>query len=140
MTNATTVPATAFHRSLAFWLAAVIGAFQAVNAVRAFADPSGFAAFYGTPIIDPRDIAFIYVYALRTSFIAILVAFFLIRQQVEALKWMALAALVMPIGDALLVTLAHGSPLTIARHVATAIYLGVTFLVFRRYLARTTAS
>ena len=140
MTVATTAPATSFSRSLGFWLAAAIGTFQAVNAVRAILDPSGFAAYFGTPIIDPRDIGFVYVYGLRTGFIAILVALFLVRQQVDALKWMALAALVMPIGDALLVTFAHGSPLTIARHVATAIYLGVTFLALRSYLARTTAS
>lgn len=107
-------------------LAAIIAALQAFNAWRAFADPAGFAAYLGLPLADPRDGSLVGVYGLRAAFIAALVALLLAFRQWRALFLTAIAAIVMPVGDALL-THAAGAPVEIvARHGAIAVYLVVT--------------
>lgn len=119
-------------RTVGFWLAAVMGALQAVNAVRAFADPGGFAAYMGLPLADATDASFVYVYGLRTAFIAVLIGFFLIRGGMEALSLMAMAAILMPVGDAILTWRAGAEPATIARHALIAVYVLVAFVFLRR--------
>lgn len=119
-------------RTAAIVMAAIIAALQAFNAWRAFADPAGFASYLGLPLADPRDAALVGVYGLRAAFIAALVALLLAIRQWRALLLTAIAAILMPVGDAML-THAAGAPVaTVARHGAIALYLALTAFVLGR--------
>lgn len=113
-------------KSVGGWMVALGGLLMVVNSVRAFNDPAAFATYLGLPLASPDDAALIHIYALRATFIAMLVAALLVTRQRQALAYFSACAVVMPIGDALL-TSAAGAPLsTVLRHVAIAIYLLVT--------------
>ena len=117
---------TAPSRTLGFWLALPMAVLQFVNAARAAADAQGFARYMGAPLEAAGDAAWVQIYALRTAFIALLVTALLIRRDLQALKWAAVVALVMPLGDAWIAQ-AHGAGLaTVGRHLAIALYLAVT--------------
>jgi hypothetical protein len=77
------------------------------------------------------------VYGLRALFLAVFAAVLIARQDWHAFKFYALAALVMPIGDAVLTSNA-GAPLSIVgRHIAIAVYLCVTAFMLHRWTSRT---
>lgn len=126
----------AMLRTAGFWLALVMAVLQAVNAVRAFADPAGFADYIGLPLADASDVGFVHVYGLRTAFIAGLVLVFLALRRLDALVWMALVAVLMPVGDAVLASNAGAPTATIARHATIAVYVFVAFVFLRRAAAR----
>jgi hypothetical protein len=113
-------------RTFGFWLAVPLALLQAVNVARALADPSGFAAYYGVPVGGNDAVVWVQVYALRTAFIATLVAIFLIRRDLHALFWTAIAALILPLGDAWLSQQAGAAASIVLRHIATAGYLALT--------------
>jgi hypothetical protein len=113
-------------RTFGFWLAVPLALLQAVNVARALADPSGFAAYYGVPVSGTDAVVWVQVYALRTAFIATLVAIFLARRDLRALLWTAIAALILPLGDAWLTHQAGAAQSIVLRHIATAGYLALT--------------
>lgn len=115
-------------RSIGYWMAILMGLSQAANAVRAFVDPSGFASYMGLPLVDGSDPDFVYVYGLRTTFIAILVGIFAVMRNVSSLKWMGLAALVMPLGDVILTVQAGADTAIIIRHTVITAYVAATVL------------
>lgn len=123
---------TSPYRSIGFWLAIVIGLSQAINAVRAFADPAAFATYVGLPLQDMADAGFVQIYGLRAGFIALLVLLFAALKRIDAMAWMALAAIVMPIGDTILVMNAGAPQATIIRHIAIGLFVLVTFMMLRR--------
>ena len=126
------VPALTMVRTAGFWLALVMMVLQAVNALRAFTDPAGFAAYMGLPLSDGAETAFVAVYGLRTAFVAGLIAVFVLLGRLDALAWMALVALVMPLGDAWL-TFQAGAPMAVVgRHGAIALYVLVAFFFLWR--------
>ena len=133
LSDAVTTP----WRSAGYWMAVLIVVLMAVNAVRAFSDPVGFAAYLGLPLTDQKDTGFVNVYGLRAAFLGLFAAVLLIQQDLNALKWFALAAVIMPIGDAYLVSNAGAPTATLIRHVAIAIYLVATFYMLHRWTGRT---
>lgn len=121
-------------RSLGFWLVAAMALLQSVYAVQAVLSPEAFAAARGTPIAAGGDPAWVLTYACRTAFVALTVALLLARGAMSTLRWVALLALVMPVGD-LLIAIEAGAPRAIwLRHVGTIAYLGLTFAVITRWL------
>lgn len=120
-------------RTAGFWLAAAIAALQGINAVRTVLDPHGFAVYMGLPIAEPNALSWVQVYGLRAGFIAALTAVLLARGDFAALRWMALAALLMPLGDAWLTAGAGAGAPIVGRHLAIAVFL----LVASHFLART---
>ena len=120
-------------RIAAFWLAAAIAVLQGVNAVRTVLDPQGFATYMGLPVDQPSAVSWVQVYGLRAGFIALLTAVLLARCDFAALRWMALAALLMPLGDAWLTAGAGTGLPIIGRHLAIALFL----LVASHFLGRT---
>ncbi len=108
-------------RTAGFWLASAIAALQAVNAVRTIVNPQGFATYMGLPF--DRLNALGWVYGLRAEFIAVLTAVLLTRSDFAALRWMALAALLMPLGDAWLALNAGAGPGIVGRHLGIAVFL-----------------
>ena len=119
-------------RTVGFWLAAMMGLFQAINAVRAFLDPNGFAAYMGLPLAAEADVGFVLVYGLRTAFIAGLIGVLLSLKRLDALAWIALVALIMPIGDAWLAAQESAPLATILRHIVVALYVFMAFVFLRR--------
>ncbi len=119
-------------RTAGFWLALAIAALQGLNAVRALIDPQGFATYMGLPVDEPSALAWVQVYGLRAGFIALLTAVLLARGDFAALRWMALAALVMPLGDAWLAASAGAGAAIVGRHLAIAVVL----LVASHFLGR----
>lgn len=109
------------------WLAAPMALLQAVNVLRVFSDPQGFARYMGAPLIAAGDAAWVQIYALRAAFIALLVTLLLARRDATTLKWIALAALVMPLGDAWVAYGAGADAAIVGRHLATALYILVVY-------------
>ena len=109
--------------SVGFWLAVAMSALQGLNAVRTFFDPVGFASYMGVPINGTEQVAWVQIYGLRAAFISLLVAVLIIRQDMAALKWTAITALVMPLGDAWLASQAGAPPSIVGRHMVIAVFL-----------------
>ncbi|MFY8047350.1 MAG: DUF4267 domain-containing protein [Erythrobacter sp.] len=119
-------------RTAGFWLAATIAALQGVNAVRTVLDPQGFASYMGLPVDQLSAFGWVQVYGLRAGFIAVLTVVLLARSDFAALRWMALAALLMPLGDAWLTTSAGAGAAVVGRHLVIALFL----LVASHFLSR----
>lgn len=134
MTTNTPIKPSIF-RTVGFWIAALMAVLQALNAIRAFAAPVSFADYMGLPLQNAADVGFVYVYGLRAAFISLLVILFLAVRRFDALAWTAVAALLMPVGDAMLAQNAGAAPATVLRHAAIAVYVFVAFFVLRRTVA-----
>lgn len=113
-------------RTAGFWMSVPMAALQAFNSVRAVFDPQGFAAYMGAPLAAAGDASWVLIYGSRTAFIALLVTVFLVRRDLNALKWTAFMALVMPLGDLWVAHQAGAETATVARHAAIAAYLLIT--------------
>jgi Domain of unknown function (DUF4267) len=102
------------------WIAALGGLLMASNALRSLFNPSAFATYLGLPLNDERDEGLLRVYGLRALFIALAVAGLLAVRDVQALTILMLAAVVMPVGDAMLTAKASAPRATVIRHVVIA--------------------
>jgi Domain of unknown function (DUF4267) len=120
-------------RSPGFWLALLMVLSQWINALRAFHDPVAFARYLGLPLIDPLDIGFVSVYGLRALFMGLFAAVLIYTRQIRALSLMALIAVVMPVGDALLVAQAGAPAATIVRHAVIAAIVLAAWFFLRRW-------
>lgn len=119
-------------KSVGVWMAAIVGAMQLVNALRAFADPGGFANYLGLPLVSNADAGLIQLYGLRALFLGLFVLCLLYTRQLRALAWMAALAVVMPVGDVWLVHQAGAPAATVLRHVLIGVFLLLTaVLLFR---------
>lgn len=126
-------------RSIGFWLAVAIAALQGLNAVRTFANPIGFATYMGLPLAGTEAAAWVQVYGLRAGFIAVITTILLIRNDFAALRWTALAALVMPLGDAWLTAHAGAPTAIVARHLGIAMFLVAAWFFLSRAARRQSA-
>lgn len=102
------------------------------NAVRATLGPVDFADYYGLPLVDPGNTAFVFVYAIRALFLGVFGLGLLIRRDFNGLALYALVASLMPLGDAILVGVEGGPTGTVVRHVLTAVFLVATWYMLRR--------
>ena len=117
-------------------MAALLGLSQLANAVRAVLDPIGFASYLGLPLTAPADTGLIYVYALRTSFLGMFALFLIAQRELVVLKWFALFALIIPLGDFTLTYYAGAPVATVARHAGYVIFLLATGALLHRFLSR----
>lgn len=115
-------------RSIGFWLCAAIVLLLARNVFASVSDPIAFASYLGLPLA-PEDAGWTSIYALRTGFIAALVAVLMARGDFAVLAWVAGVGTLMPLGDAALTHQADAAQATVARHLAIAAYLVVTTVV-----------
>lgn len=123
-------------RSAGVWMSVLIAAMMVLNTVRAASDPVAFASYFGLPGAADASPAFVLVYASRALFLAVITAILIAKYQWRALMWFALAAIVMPVSDALQVALAHGPSAIVARHIAIAVYLGITAFLLHRLVVK----
>ena len=124
-------------RSVGVWMAAILALSQGINAFRAVADPLAFSAYMGLPVSEPREAGFVFVYALRAAFLGLFAAILIARNDIQTLKIFALAALLMPLGDAALTWRAGAPGVIVARHIAYVVYIGVTAFLLHRWSLRT---
>jgi hypothetical protein len=113
------------YTSVGFWMAGLIGLAQLASAIKAAIDPLAFASQLGLPPADPTDIGFVHIYALRTSFVALLILGLLVTKNMKALTWAATAAIVMPLGDAYLTYQAGAPAATFGKHIGYVVYVSV---------------
>jgi len=74
----------------------------------------------------------VYVYAIRSFFLGVFGFALLLSRSYKTLTLYALVAVLMPIGDALLVAVKGGAVEVIARHILTAVFLLLTsFFLYR---------
>jgi Domain of unknown function (DUF4267) len=118
-------------KKLGFVLVLLMVLLQLVYACFAYLDPGAFAALRGTELIESRDSDWVRIYASRTVFVALMIGYLLHRRQFKLLAAASLIGLVMPVTDAWLAYQASAAPLVVAKHVATAVFLLVTFFVLR---------
>jgi hypothetical protein len=121
-------------------MVAIIALLMFVNFARSILDPVGFAAYVGLPINGTDQAGFVHLYAFRVLFLGLFAAFLLWRDEISMLKWFALIAVVMPIGDAILTAKAGAGFATIGRHVGIAAYLVVTAFVLHKTTERQSRS
>ena len=86
-------------RSVGVWMATLLALSQLANAIRAVLNPAGFASNLGLPLEVQADAGFVFVYALRATFLGLFALFLIARREFAVLKWFALLAVLMPLGD-----------------------------------------
>lgn len=116
---------------VAYVLVVLMIAIQAFYGVYAFIDPVGFSELRGTALFAVGDSDWVLIYASRTLFVALIIAYLLYMKNYLALVFAALFGLVMPVTDAALAYEAAASSKIVLKHAATAIYLIVTAIVLK---------
>jgi hypothetical protein len=112
-------------------LVCLMALFQAVYAIYAYLDPQAFALLRGTALFASDDADWVKIYASRTMFVAIIIGFLLIIQEYNILVWASLFGTVMPATDAFLAYQAGAESVVVYKHVATIVYLLITFSVLK---------
>ncbi len=104
---------------------------QGFYAIYGYIDPAGFSVLRGTALINLADSDWVRIYASRTLFIALVVGLLLYLRNFKVLMWVTLFGAVMPLTDAWLAYQADASLKIVIKHLATVLYLFVTFAVLQ---------
>jgi hypothetical protein len=112
-------------------LVSLMALLQAVYAIYAYLDPQAFALLRGTELFVPDDADWVKIYASRTMFVALIIGFLLIIREYNILVWASLFGTVMPATDAFLAYQAGAESVVVYKHVATVVYLLITFSVLK---------
>jgi hypothetical protein len=104
---------------------------QGGYAIYAYVDPFAFSVLRGTELLVSGDSDWVKIYASRTLFVALIIGFLLYSRNYKILVWAALIGVVMPVTDALLAYQAQAPTAIVYKHIATVIYLLVTFFVLK---------
>lgn len=104
---------------------------QGAYAIYAYLDPAAFSILRGTELLVPGDADWVKIYASRTLFIALVIGLLLYLRNYRVLACVALLGAVMPVTDALLAYQAQAPAAVVLKHIATIVYLLVTFSVLQ---------
>jgi hypothetical protein len=115
----------------------LMAALQFTYAMYAYIDPTAFSVTRGTELFALGDTDWVKIYASRTLFIALVIGFLLYSRQYRILAFASLFGVVMPVTDALLAYQAQASDKVVFKHIATAVFLVVTFFVLHTIVKRT---
>jgi hypothetical protein len=102
---------------------------QGIYAIYAYLDPASFAILRGTDLVVAGDTDWVKVYASRTLFVSLIIGYLLYIKNYKVLMWASLFGAVMPITDAFLAFEANAENKVVYKHLATLIYLLLTFFV-----------
>jgi hypothetical protein len=116
-----------FLERLASMFVFLMAALQAVYAIYAYVDPAAFSIIRGTELSTLADADWVQIYASRTLFVSIIIGYLLYLKNYQILAWAALFGTVMPITDAFLAYEAQAGTKVVSKHIATVLYLLVTF-------------
>lgn len=112
-------------------LVLIMALLQGFYAIFSYTDPLGFSSVRGTDLYSAMDADWVIIYGSRTFFIAWLLAYLLYLKNYSVLMWCALFGTVMPITDGLLAYEAQAPFKVVFKHIATIIFLLITFYVLR---------
>lgn len=104
---------------------------QGGYAIFAYLDPAAFSVFRGTELFVFGDSDWVKIYASRTLFVALIIGYLLYIRNYKVLAWASLFGAAMPVTDALLAYQAQAPDKVVFKHIATVIYLLVTFIVLQ---------
>lgn len=114
----------------------IMALLQGFYAVFSYTDPVAFSVLRGTELFSAMDSDWVKIYASRTLFITLLLAYLLYSRNYLVLMWCALLATVMPITDGLLAYEAQAPFTVVFKHIATIVYLLIIFLVLKVSVAK----
>ena len=117
-------------------LVLLMAGLQLAYALYAFADPAGFSITRGTELFAIGDTDWIRIYASRTLFIALIIGYLLYQKHFKILAVASLMGTVMPVADAWLAYQASAGDKVVLKHVATAVFLIVTFAILHAVARR----
>jgi len=123
-------------RTTGMILVFLMAGLQLAYALYAFADPAGFSLLRGTELFSVGDSDWIRIYASRTLFIALIIGYLLYRKHFRILAVASLLGAVMPVADAWLAYQAAAGDKVVLKHVATALFLIITFAILRSVVRR----
>ena len=123
---------------IAIALVFLMALLQGIYAIYAYMDPQAFSLLRGTELFVSGDADWVKIYASRTLFVALIIGYLLILREYKILVWASLFGTVMPVMDGLLAYQAGAENVVVYKHVATAVYLLITFLVLKRVVKHET--
>lgn len=121
---------TTYHR-VAIILVLIMALIQGFYAIFSYIDPSAFAIVRGTELFSPMDSDWVKIYGSRTLFITFVLGYLLYARNYSVLMWCALFGMVMPITDGFLAYESQAPLKVVFKHIATLVFLMVTFLVLK---------
>ena len=104
---------------------------QGFYGVFSYLDPSTFSSVRGTELFSTMDADWVKIYGSRTLFITLILAYLLYTRNLVVLMWCALFGTVMPITDGVLAYEAQAPFKVVVKHVATILFLLVTFFFLK---------
>lgn len=119
------------YMKVGFLLVLIMTLLQGFYAIFSYLDPAAFAVVRGTELFSPMDSDWVKIYGSRTLFIALLLGYLLYIRNYSVLMWCALFGTVMPITDGFLAYEAQAPFKVVVKHIATIVFLLVTFFVLR---------
>lgn len=109
---------------------------QGFYGLYSYIDPVSFSNLRGTELYSSMDSDWIQIYGSRTLFITLVLSYLLYTRNYLILMWCALFGSIMPITDAFLAYEAQAPIKVVLKHVATVVYLLVTYFVFKWFLEK----
>jgi hypothetical protein len=97
----------------------------------AYIDPLSFANVRGTELFSNMDSDWVNIYGSRTLFITLTFSFLLYAKHYSIIMWCALFGIVMPVTDGFLAYQAEAPFKVVFKHIATILYLVITFFVLK---------
>jgi len=115
-----------------FLLVLIMVLLQGFYGIFAYLDPSVFSTIRGTELFSEQDADWVIIYGSRTLFMTLFLGYLLYSRNYKVLMWGALIGVVMPLTDAYLAYVAQAPLKVILKHVATIVYLLVSYIVLRK--------
>lgn len=112
-------------------LVIIMALIQGFYAIFSYIDPATFAVVRGTELFSPMDSDWVKIYGSRTLFITLVLGYLLYVRNYSVLMWCALFGTVMPITDGFLAYDAQAPFKVVFKHIATIVFLLVTFFVLK---------
>lgn len=109
---------------------------QGFYGIFAYIDPSAFSLVRGTGLFSAMDADWVIIYGSRTFFITLIFGYLLYSRNYLVLMWGALFGIVMPLTDGFLAYEAQAPIKVVFKHVATIVYLLVTFFILKKVVAQ----
>lgn len=119
-------------------LVSIMALIQAFYAIFSYIDPTAFAIVRGTELFSPMDSDWVKIYGSRTLFITLVLGYLLYIRNYSVLMWCALFGTVMPITDGFLAYEAQAPFKVVFKHIATLVFLMVTFIVLKVAISKKT--
>jgi Domain of unknown function (DUF4267) len=120
------------RNSLLFWCTFVVPAAIIALGINFILNPIGASAAYGIPIHDPAAFPFMWIKGIRDIFSGLAILLFLLRGDRRTVAIFFTLAIIIPIGDGLVIVRQLGFASPIFIHWGTALYMTIiATLLFR---------